>query len=111
MALTFTHVFASLGSNTKGNVAFLADSSTMIKKRLTEMYFHSELLPSSVRAPHTRMPLPVNGLIALTDLPVAGSIFISSCSASVIKSVTAYTELRETLAGAFHTPLEPSTFA
>src|SRR5690606_3488280 len=108
---SLTQVLASFGSNTNCIVAFFADSSTVINSRLTLTYRHSLSFPANVRAPLTINPLPWNDRIALTDLPVVASVFIAPCSASEILALSPYTELTDTLAGAFQTPLDPSTRA
>jgi len=84
IACTFTHVLASLGSNTKPSVAFLVLSSTILKKRRTLIYRHSLSLPARVRAPQTSVPFPVKDLITLTDKPAFTSTFKAACSLLVI---------------------------
>src|SRR6056297_242987 len=110
IAFTFTHVAALLGSKTKGSVAFLTDSSTMLKNRRTGTYFHSLLLPSRVRAPQTSVPFPVNDRITLIDFPVGWTLKFPF-SRFVILRDGPETRFRLTFAGAFQTPRSASTFA
>src|SRR6056297_914141 len=82
----------------------------MLKNLRTDTYLHSLLLPSRVRAPHIRTPLPLKNRIAFIDLPVSLT-FNPSCSDRSIASVGADTRFNETLAGDFQTPRLLSTIA
>src|SRR6185295_1983447 len=110
MDFTRIQVLRSLGSNTNCSVAFLVDSSTMLKNLLTEIYLHSLSLPASVLAPQTIAgPRPSNFLITLIDLPATTSTFKPSCCLCVIKYWGRIVLSILRFAGAFHTPLELST--
>ena len=82
----------------------------MLKNRRTDTYRHSLSLPASVRAPHTRNPLPEKARSALIDLPVVSTFMLSLRSLS-IATANERTDARLSFAGDFQTPRVRSTVA